>query len=114
MRIGLPFSISLGLLGIIIMLSLGLWTSLPPGTELPYHFGFGGADGPKASAGVTLSIMPVVAALATLLFSIAPYVDHRLHRFEGRYTAIWLATLLILSIAQGIIIRHALMSLPPQ
>ncbi|RYE65776.1 MAG: hypothetical protein EOP17_12990 [Rhizobiaceae bacterium] len=73
MKIALPFGISLGLVGVMTMLSLGLISALPADTQLPIHF--------------TLTASP------------------------GIYLIVWLVTLLILALAHGFIIRHALFTL---
>jgi hypothetical protein len=111
LKIALPLGVSLGLLGVMIMLSLGMWQALPPGTQLPYHFGLGGETGPTAPALVTLSILPAVGILLTAAFAIGARVDRRVASAQGRYLLFWLLTLLVIAVAQGVIIRHALFSL---
>ncbi|TWF55053.1 hypothetical protein [Neorhizobium alkalisoli] len=111
MKIALPLGVSLGLMGVMIMLSLGMWQALPPGTQLPYHFGLGGEAGPTAPALLTLSILPAVGLLVTAVFALGARIDRRVASSQGTYLLVWLITLLVIALAQGLIIRHALFSL---
>lgn len=111
MKIALPLGISLGLMGVMIMLSLGMWQALPPGTQLPYHFGLGGEAGPTAPALFTLSILPAIGLLVTAIFAFGARNSRRVASAPGPYLIVWLVTLLIIAVAQGLIIRHALFSL---
>lgn len=111
MKIALPFSVSLGLLGIMTMMSLGLWQALPAGTQLALHLGLGGEGGSTAPAPVILAILPVLAVAATLVFALLPRLMPGLERIQGRYIATWLLIALVLAVGQGIVIRHALFTL---
>ncbi len=111
MPIALPLFVSLGLLITMSSLSIGLGVALPPGTELPIHFTLWGEPTTFASAGVALSLLPGAAALATLIFALGPKLDRRVATRQGLYLVLWLATVFILAIGHGFIIRGALFAL---
>lgn len=111
MPIALPLFVSLGLLITMSSLSIGLGVALPAGTQLPIHFTLWNEPTTFASAGVTLSLLPGAAALATLLFALGPRVSKGIAAVQGRYLVLWLATVFILAIAHGFIIRGALFAL---
>lgn len=111
MPIALPLFVSLGLLITMSSLSIGLGVALPAGTQLPIHFTLWGEPTTFASAGVALSILPAASAFATLVFALAPKIDKRVAAVQGRYLILWLATVFILAIAHGFIIRGALFAL---
>lgn len=111
MPIALPLFVSLGLLITMSSLSIGLGVALPAETQLPIHFTFWGEPNTFASAAVALSILPAAAALATLLFALGPKINKGIAAIQGRYLVIWLATVFILALAHGFIIRGALYAL---
>jgi len=109
--IALPLFVSLGLLITMTSLSIGLGVALPAGTELPIHFSLWGEPTSYASAGVALSLLPAAGALATLVFALGPKIDKRIATKQGRYLILWLATVFVIAIAHGFIIRGALFAL---
>lgn len=110
-KIAMPFGVSLGLWGIMVMMSAGLWQALPAGTQLPLHLGLGSDGSGLAPAPVVLSILPLLGLVVTLAFALVPRISQRVHRSPGAYTAAWLLSALVLAVCQGLIIRHALFTL---
>lgn len=107
----MPFGVSLGLWGIMVMMSLGLWQALPAGTQLPVHFGLGAEGSAMAAAPVALSILPILGLIVTVGFALLPRLNQGVHRAPGAYAATWLLTALVLALGQGLIIRSALFTL---
>ncbi|MGI2031175.1 hypothetical protein ACRQ1B_02165 [Rhizobium panacihumi] len=111
MPIALPLFVSLGLLITMSSLSIGLAVALPAETLLPIHFTLWGEPNTFAPAAIALSVLPAAGALATLLFALGPKFNKGIAAIQGRYLAIWLATVFILALAHGFIIRGALFAL---
>jgi hypothetical protein len=110
-KIALPFGISLGLVGVMTMLSLGLISALPADTQLPIHFTLTGTPTSTAPAMIALLLLPACALFVTAMFALGPRMGGRIKASPGIYLIVWLVTLLILALAHGFIIRHALFTL---
>ena len=111
MPIALPLFVSLGLLITMSSLSIGLAVALPAETLLPINFTLWGEPNTFAPAALALSVLPAIGALVTLLFALVAQFNRNIAAIQGRYLGLWLATVFILALAHGVIIRGALFAL---
>lgn len=108
MRLHLPFLISLGMLGTMVFLSIGLWSALPAGTMLPIHFGPDGTPDRMASAAFALFLLPAIMLFVLTVFMLAPRISSRPQASPVLYVGAWLFAIFALSVGHGLIIRQAL------
>ena len=111
MRMPIPFLISVGMLLTMAFLSIGLWSALPEGTQLPIRFNLGGNPVSLASAGLALSILPATMLFITIVLTVAPMLKQSPLKSPVLYACIWLSAILIMSAGHGLIIRHALFAM---
>jgi hypothetical protein len=111
MKIALPLTISLGMMTVMICLSLGMVTALPPDATIPVPFDLGLAPNHLAPAGLALSLMPAAVLVATAAFALHARSSQQMPAQPERYVVVWLAVILLLAIGHGLIIRGALISL---
>ena len=60
---------------------------------------------------IALLLLPACALFVTAMFALGPRMGGRIKASPGIYLIVWLVTLLILALAHGFIIRHALFTL---
>lgn len=108
MKITLPLTFSIALTATMAAASLAAWPSVPPGAELPVHFGLDGTPSRYAPASFALSVVPLATLAATLIFALAPRFDRKVEAFPIRYTVLWLVVIAALAAGHFLIVRYAL------
>lgn len=111
MRMPVPFLISIGMLLTMTFLSVGLWSALPADIMLPIHFDWLGTPDGFARPAVALFLLPAIMLTVILVFTIAPIIRPQALNSPVLYACIWLVAILIMSVAHGVVIRHALFAL---
>lgn len=102
---------SIPLLVLITALAVVGWVMVPAGTEIPLHWSASGEVNRTGGHIEAFLAIPGMAVLFTLIHAVAPYIDPRglnLQRSKSLWLAVWLGSLVILAIAQGVITLSAL------
>ncbi len=107
----IPVLVSIGMLGTMTFLSVGLWSALPEGTQLPVWFGLNGTPVHLVGAAAALFLLPAVMLLAIAAFMLAPKLVPQVSNSPVLYVVTWLVVILGLSIGHGLVIRQALFAL---
>lgn len=101
--------------GVVVVAMLAMaayaWMALPPGAEVPIHWGADGTVDGYASKTVGLLLLPLTAAGVAALLAFIPRFEPRranLERSGKAYGAIWVAVLLLLAGVQAIVVATAL------
>jgi uncharacterized membrane protein len=79
-------------IALMLAVSAVAWLQLPPGAEIPVHWGIDGQPDGYAPAAIGLVMMPSAVALLSLLFAIIPSIEPRRANFERSrkpYAALW-------------------------
>lgn len=108
MKIAVPLTASLVLVTAMAAASLLSWWLLGSDADLAIHFGLDGTPNRYASAPIALSVIPVAAAVATLIFAFTPRFDPKASASPRLYRSLWLFVLLVLTAGHALIIGHAL------
>jgi uncharacterized membrane protein len=98
---------------ILAMVALSAWAAvqLPANAAVPVHWGINGVPDRYGSKFEGLLIMPIIAAVLTVVLALAPRLDPRRLNLEASanaYFAICLATLLLLGGVHAIVIFSTL------
>lgn len=107
-RKGLLYSIPLLLL--IAALAAAGWVLTPAGEPIPLHWSASGEVNRSGGHVEAFLAIPGLAALLTLIFAFAPFIDPRgrnLQRSQPLWLTAWLGSLALLVISQGIITLSA-------
>jgi uncharacterized membrane protein len=101
--------------GVVVAAMLGMgayaWVQLPPGAEVPIHWGADGTVDGYASKAIGLLLLPLTAAGIAALLAVIPRFEPRranLERSGKAYGAIWVAVMLLLAGVQAIVVATAL------
>lgn len=97
--------------GAMLAMAAYAWISLPPGAEVPIHWGADGTVDGYASKTIGLLLLPLTAAGVAVLLAFIPRFEPRranLERSGKAYGAIWVAVLLLLAGVQAIVVATAL------
>jgi uncharacterized membrane protein len=101
--------------GVILLLMAALagwaWPQVPEGVKIPVHWGPGGTPDRFGGKLEGLFLMPVIALLTTVIFSLLPRLEPRkqnLLRSRKAYFAIWVSLMGIFAVLHGISILAAL------
>jgi uncharacterized membrane protein len=111
MNIRRPLLISLGLVAAMFIVSAWAWSQLPPGAQIPIHWGIDGQANGYAPKEVGLLFVPLIAIALTLLFAGIPRIEPRranLVRSGHAYVSVWIGVLGLLLIVHVITTLAAL------
>ena len=108
MKIAMPLTASLLLVSAMTAASLLSWPLVGSDADLAIHFGLDGTPNRYAPAPFALSVIPVTAALATLIFAFTPRFDPKASASPRLYRSLWLFVLLVLAAGHVLIVGHAL------
>ena len=90
---------SAAVLGAMLLTSAWAWTQLPPGAQVPIHWGADGQPDGWADKTVGLFLMPLIAAGVAVLLALIPRFEPRranLERSGKAYGATWIGLMLVL------------------
>ena len=110
MKITLPLTTSCILVCAMAAASLFCWILLGSNAELAIHFGLDGTPNRYAPASIALSVIPLAAAFATLIFAVTPRFDPKASASPRLYKGLWLFVLLILAAGHLLIVGHSLIT----
>nr|CAD6408646.1 hypothetical protein REQ54_00429 [Rhizobium sp. Q54] len=108
MKIAMPLAASLVLVTAMAAASLLSWPLVGSDADLAIHFGLDGTPNRYAPAPVALSVIPVAAAVATLIFAFTPRFDPKASASPRLYRSLWLFVLLVLTAGHALVIGYAL------
>ena len=108
MKNTLPLTTSAVLLTAMAAASLVAWSILGLEVDLAVHFKLDGTPTRYARAPFALSIVPLAAAFATLIFALTPRFDPKASASPRLYRGLWLLVIVVLSAGHALIVWHAL------
>ncbi|MBD2256555.1 SdpI family protein [Pseudanabaena sp. FACHB-2040] len=95
----------------MLLLSGWAWTVIPEGYSMPVHYGLDGTPDRYGGKFEGLLLIPLIAAVLTMLFAVIPRIDPRAHnliRSKKAYSITWLAVTVLLLVLQAAMILQAL------
>lgn len=101
----------LACLAVMVALTAWAWIQLPAGAQIPTHFNASGQVDAYGNKAFGLLIVPVITALVLALLYLTPVIDPRranLTRSAGAYTAIVIASMVLFTGVQLVIVLTAL------
>lgn len=102
---------SIPLLVLIAAFAVAGWVMVPQDQAIPVHWNAAGEVDRTGGHVEAFLLIPAIAVVLTLVFSVAPYIDPRgrnLQRSRPLWLAGWFGSLLILAVAQGVITFSAI------
>lgn len=91
--------VSAATLGAMFLVSAWAWTQLPPGAQVPIHWGVDGQPDDWADKTVGLFLLPLIATGVAVLLALIPRFEPRranLERSGKAYGATWIGIMLLL------------------
>lgn len=104
-------TLSLAVLGSMLVASTYALMHVSPDARIAIHFGIDGQPDGFAGPWVAFLSLPVIAGFVTALFALLPRMEPRadnLARSGKAYTATWSAVMLMLAACHALLIAHAL------
>ncbi|MBI3976789.1 MAG: SdpI family protein [Chloroflexi bacterium] len=95
----------------MLALSIWAWVQLPAGARMPVHWGIQGTPDRYGDKVEGLLVLPLIAVAVVALFALIPLIEPRrrnLERSHLAYTAVWIATVLVLAAIDVTVVLAAL------
>jgi uncharacterized membrane protein len=104
-------TVSLAAIALMLLAGAWAWLSLPPGAQVPIHWGVDGQPDGYADKTVGLFLLPGVAVGVVLLFVAIPRIEPRranLERSGKAYGAMWIGVMVLLGALQLLAVAFAM------